>query len=84
MKIFEELKTFNFDWILLTIFLAITGLGLIALASASFAVGVNEHADAYYYLKNQMIALVIALILFPIIALTPIKNYEKSNKKRFF
>ncbi|MEK9687051.1 MAG: putative lipid II flippase FtsW [Gammaproteobacteria bacterium] len=79
MKIFEELKTFNFDWILLTIFLAITGLGLIALASASFAVGVNEYADAYYYLKNQMIALVIALILFPIIALTPIKNYEKSS-----
>jgi len=79
LKIFEELKTFNFDWILLTIFLAITGLGLIALASASFAVGVNEFADAYYYLKNQMIALVIALILFPIVALTPIKNYEKSS-----
>jgi len=77
LKIFEELKTFNFDWILLTIFLAITGLGLIALASASFAVGVNEFADAYYYLKNQMIALVIAFILFPIIASTPIKNYEK-------
>lgn len=54
-------------------------IGLIALFSASYAVGLDESGDGWYYFKRQAIWIWIGIILFKIIVRLPLNNILKAS-----
>jgi cell division protein FtsW len=54
-------------------------IGLIALFSASYAVGLEESGDGWYYFKRQAIWIWIGIIFFKIIIRLPLKNLLKAS-----
>ena len=52
-------------------------LGLIALFSASYAVGLDESGDGWYYFKRQLVWILIGLIMFKIVVRLPLLQILK-------
>lgn len=59
------------DLVYLTIVAALLAMGLIVLLSASFAKAISENHDGYYYLKRQLFAVGIGIVLMIIMTLIP-------------
>jgi cell division protein FtsW len=69
------LRWLTFLWLL---------IGLIALFSASYAVGLDESNDGWFYIKRQGFWMIIGLVLFKIITELPLKVILKYSPWGYF
>lgn len=47
-------KTSSYDWGLMTVVIALLGVGLVMVFSASFYIGLQEHSDPFYFFLRQL------------------------------
>lgn len=69
------LRWLTFLWLL---------IGLIALFSASYAVGLDESNDGWFYIKRQGFWMIIGLVLFKIVTELPLKIILKYSPWGYF
>lgn len=58
--------------------------GLVMMTSASIEIASSENGDAFYYLKKQLIFMVIGFVAATIVYMLPIKLYQEWNIFLFF
>ena len=73
----KEQSEYFFDYSLLFIVLFLMGFGLIMIYSASSYEAYEEYNDAAYYLKRQLVAGILALVLMTIVANIPYHFWER-------
>lgn len=73
----KEQSEYFFDYSLLFIVLFLLGFGLVMIYSASSYEASQDFQDAAYYLKKQLIAIIIGLVLMTIVANIPYHFWEK-------
>ncbi|MCM1027434.1 MAG: putative lipid II flippase FtsW [Roseburia sp.] len=73
----KEQSEYFFDYSLLFIVLFLLGFGLIMIYSASSYEAFQDFKDAAYYLKKQLIAIVIGLVFMIIVANIPYHFWER-------
>ena len=73
----KEQSEYFFDYSLLFIVLFLLGFGLVMIYSASSYQAVTEHGDEAYYLKKQLIAVIIGLVFMTIVANIPYHLWER-------
>ena len=73
----KEQSEYFFDYSLLFIVLFLLGFGLVMIYSASSYEAFQDFADAAYYLKKQLVAIIIGLILMIIVANIPYHFWER-------
>ena len=59
------------DYLLLTSVIVLCVFGLIAVYSSSYALGTAQFKDANYFIKRQMVSLIIGSVAMAITMLTP-------------
>ena len=76
----------NFDPRIIFIFsiLILSAFGLVMVFSSSSVFAMENHADAYFYLKKQAIYLVLGLIAFSVSSNLNTFNIEKNYKFYYF
>ena len=52
----------DMNWGLLTLMLALLGIGLVMLTSASISIGDNSMGRPFYYLIQQLVAVAVGLL----------------------
>jgi cell division protein FtsW len=70
-------RPLTFDWLLFTLVLLLSGLGLIMLLSSSFFVAQYRFGDGYYYFTYQLRNLIIGFILMLTLARIPYQFWQK-------
>ena len=73
----REQTEFFFDYSLLFIVLFLLGFGLVMIYSASSYEAFQDFQDASYYLKKQLIAMIIGLVLMIVVANIPYHFWER-------
>lgn len=73
----KEQSEYFFDYSLLFIVLFLLGFGLVMIYSASSYQAVTEYGDEAYYLKKQLIAVIIGLVFMTIVANIPYHFWER-------
>ncbi len=73
----REQSEYFFDYSLLFIVLFLLGFGLIMIYSASSYEAFQDFKDGAYYLKKQLIAIIIGLVLMIVVANIPYHFWEK-------
>ena len=73
----KEQSEYFFDYSLLFIVLFLLGFGLVMIYSASSYQAVTEYGDEAYYLKKQLIAVIIGLVFMTIVANIPYHLWER-------
>ena len=73
----KEQSEYFFDYSLLFIVLFLMGFGLIMIYSASSYEAYEEYNDAAYYLKRQLVAGILGLVLMTIVANIPYHFWER-------
>ena len=73
----REQTEFFFDYSLLFIVLFLLGFGLVMIYSASSYEAFQDFQDAAYYLKKQLIAMIIGLFLMIVVANIPYHFWER-------
>ena len=73
----KEQSEYFFDYSLLFIVLFLLGFGLVMIYSASSYQEVTEYGDEAYYLKKQLIAVIIGLVFMTIVANIPYHLWER-------
>ena len=73
----KEQSEYFFDYSLLFIVLFLLGFGLVMIYSASSYSAFEEYKDTAYYLKKQLIAVVIGLVLMIVVANIPYHFWER-------
>ena len=73
----KEQSEYFFDYSLLFIVLFLLGFGMVMIYSASSYSAFEEYKDTAYYLKKQLTAVVIGLVLMIIVANIPYHFWEK-------
>lgn len=73
----KEQSEYFFDYSLLFIVLFLLGFGLVMIYSASSYEASQDFQDAAYYLKKQLIAIIIGLVLMTIVANIPYHFWER-------
>ena len=73
----KEQSEYFFDYSLLFIVLFLLGFGLVMIYSASSYQAVTEYGDEAYYLKKQLIAVIIGLVFMAIVANIPYHLWER-------
>lgn len=73
----KEQSEYFFDYSLLFIVLFLLGFGLVMIYSASSYEAFQEFEDAAYYLKKQLIAIIIGLVLMIVVANIPYSFWER-------
>lgn len=73
----REQAEYFFDYSLLFIVLFLLGFGLVMIYSASSYNAFEEHKDTAFYLKRQLIAVVIGLVLMIVVANIPYHFWER-------
>ncbi len=73
----KEQSEYFFDYSLLFIVLFLLGFGMVMIYSASSYSAFEEYKDTAYYLKKQLTAVVIGLVLMIIVANIPYRFWEK-------
>lgn len=73
----REQTEFFFDYSLLFIVLFLLGFGLVMIYSASSYEAFQDFQDASYYLKKQLIAMIIGLFLMIVVANIPYHFWER-------
>lgn len=69
----------NLDYRLLTVLLALLGIGLVMVASSSVSIADGRYGDPLFFFKRQAIALVIgAALALPVLAI-PLDAWERSS-----
>jgi cell division protein FtsW len=71
-------KFADLDWGLLSLILAILGFGLVMLTSASISVAENSMGQPFYYLIQQLMAVVAGIIVAALVLNTPTEIWERS------
>ena len=69
------------DYELVITLMALLGIGIVMLASASFWVAEKEYQNPYYYLQRQVIFLGLGLLFSFIIYPSPICRASSSNRE---
>lgn len=72
----KDQSEYFFDYSLLFIVLFLLGFGLVMIYSASSYSAFEEYGDSAHYLKNQLVAIIIGLILMIIVANIPYHVWE--------
>ncbi len=73
----KEQSEYFFDYSLLFIVLFLLGFGLIMIYSASSYEAFQDYKDAAYYLKKQLVAIIIGLVLMIVVSNVPYHFWEK-------
>ena len=73
----KEQSEYFFDYSLLCIVFFLLGFGLIMIYSASSYEAYEEYGDAAYYLKRQLMAAILGLVLMTIVANIPYHFWER-------
>ena len=73
----KEQSEYFFDYSLLFIVLFLLGFGLVMIYSASSYEAFQDYTDAAYYLKKQLIAVIIGLVMMTVVANIPYHFWEK-------
>lgn len=73
----KEQTEYFFDYSLLFIVLFLLGFGLVMIYSASSYEAFQDFGNAAYYLKKQLIAIIIGLVLMTIVANIPYHFWER-------
>ncbi len=73
----REQSEYFFDYSLLFIVLFLLGFGLVMIYSASSYEAFQDYKDAAYYLKKQLIAIIIGLVLMIVVANIPYHFWER-------
>ena len=73
----KEQSEYFFDYSLLFIVLFLLGFGLVMIYSASSYQAVTKYGDEAYYLKKQLIAVIIGLVFMTIVANIPYHLWER-------
>ncbi len=73
----KEQSEYFFDYSLLFIVLFLLGFGLVMIYSASSYEAFQDFEDAAYYLKKQLVAIIIGLVLMIIVANIPYHFWER-------
>lgn len=73
----KEQSEYFFDYSLLFIVLFLLGFGLVMIYSASSYEAFQEFQDAAYYLKKQLTAIIIGLVMMVVVANIPYHFWEK-------
>lgn len=73
----KEQSEFFFDYSLLFIVLFLLGFGLVMIYSASSYVAFQDYKDSAYFLKKQLVAVIIGLLLMIIVANIPYHFWER-------
>lgn len=73
----REQSEYFFDYSLLFIVLFLLGFGLIMIYSASSYEAFQDFKDAAYYLKKQLVAIIIGLVLMIVVANIPYHFWER-------
>ena len=73
----KEQSEYFFDYSLLFIVFFLLGFGLIMIYSASSYEAYEEYGDAAYYLKRQLMAAILGLVLMTIVANIPYHFWER-------
>lgn len=73
----KEQSEYFFDYSLLFIVLFLLGFGLVMIYSASSYEAFQEFEDAAYYLKKQLVAIVIGLVMMILVANIPYHFWER-------
>ncbi len=73
----KEQSEYFFDYSLLFIVLFLLGFGLVMIYSASSYEAFQDFKDAAYYLKKQLIAIIIGLVMMVVVANIPYHFWER-------
>lgn len=73
----KEQSEYFFDYSLLFIVIFLLGFGLVMIYSASSYTAFQEFGDAAHYLKTQLTAIIIGLVLMIIVANIPYRFWER-------
>lgn len=73
----REQSEYFFDYSLLFIVLFLLGFGLVMIYSASSYEAFQDYEDAAYYLKKQLVAIIIGLVLMIVVANIPYHFWER-------
>ncbi len=73
----KEQSEYFFDYSLLFIVLFLLGFGLVMIYSASSYSAFEEYKDTAYYLKRQLIAVILGLVLMIVVANIPYHFWER-------
>lgn len=73
----KEESEYFFDYSLLFIVLFLLGFGLVMIYSASSYEAFQDYEDAAYYLKKQLVAIIIGLFLMIVVANIPYHFWER-------
>ena len=73
----KEQSEYFFDYSLLFIVLFLLGFGLVMIYSASSYSAFEEYKDTAYYLKRQLIAVILGLALMIVVANIPYHFWER-------
>ncbi len=75
----KEQSEYFFDYSLLFIVLFLLGFGMVMIYSASSYEAFQEFGDTAYYLKKQLTAVVIGLVLMIIVANIPYQFWQRDT-----
>lgn len=73
----KEQSEYFFDYSLLFIVLFLLGFGLVMIYSASSYEALNNFNDEAYYLKKQLVAIIIGLVLMIVVANIPYQFWQR-------
>jgi cell division protein FtsW len=73
----ENIRHLPIDYNLLFTIILLLTLGTIMIFSASYPYSTAHYGDGYYYIKRQIVFLIVGLIMMTITSKIPIKVYEK-------
>lgn len=67
----------DMNWGLLALMLVLLGIGLVMLTSASISIAENSMGRPFYYLMQQLTAVLIGLVVASVVISTPTEYWEK-------
>ncbi len=73
----SDSRPLAFDWLLFVLILALSGLGLVMLLSASSIMAEQRFGDGYYYFRPQVRNMVVGLGLMLIVSRVPYQFWQK-------
>ena len=65
------------DWALLSLILLLLGFGLVMLTSASISVAENSTGQPFFYLQQQLLAVVVGLVVAGCMLQTPTEFWQR-------
>jgi cell division protein FtsW len=83
-KIKSTASSFHIDWALFFVCFALLGLGYVMVVSASLHLGAKMSGNSMYYPFRQMLHIVAGLFAGWMVAVTPLRIWEKYGASLFF